>query len=225
MIIGISGKAGSGKDTCADFLVNDCGFVKVALADPFKRMCRDVFDFSEQQLWGPSEFRNEPDKRYLRGVKKGIIPQKVYLTPRFALQTLGSEWGRNCYKNVWVDYAIRTAKAIEKAYENREPVYYDQVLGLCQDSDPENWAGECTHKGVAIPDVRVKNEIEAIKKADGLVIRVVRSGAGLQGDAANHKSETEMNSIPDSLFDEVIINDGSLDELRSKILKLVNVYR
>ena len=31
--------------------------------------------------------------------------------PRFALQTLGTEWGR-CYENTWVDYGIRMAQKI-----------------------------------------------------------------------------------------------------------------
>lgn len=219
MIIGISGQAGSGKDTCADFLVEEYDFAKVALADPLKRICRDIFDFSEQQLWGASKFRNEPDMRYPRP------NEKEYLTPRYALQTLGTEWGRDCYNDTWVDYAIRTAKAIEGAYLNGDPVCYDQMLGLIQESDPENWSGPCEHKGVAIPDVRFLNEINAIKQADGLVFRIVRPGAGLQGAASAHRSEAEMKEIPDSLFDEVIINDGSLEDLRAKVLKLMTVYR
>jgi len=48
MIIGVAGNAGSGKDTVADHLVKHHGFVKVALADPLKRICREVFDFSEE---------------------------------------------------------------------------------------------------------------------------------------------------------------------------------
>lgn len=75
MIIGISGlvindegvavgTAGSGKDTLADLLRDNDKFVKIALADPLKRIARDVYDFTDEQLWGPSANRNEPDKRY-----------------------------------------------------------------------------------------------------------------------------------------------------------------
>lgn len=223
MIIGICGQAGSGKDTCADFLVEEFGYVKVALADPLKRMCWDVFGFTEQQLWGPSQYRNVPDERFPKPqFEDGPVE---YLTPRHALQTLGSEWGRNCYNDVWIDYAIRTAKSIEKAHKYQEPVYYDQKLGLCQESNPENYAGPCPHKGVVISDVRFRNEIDAIKKADGLVFRVIRSGTGLQGAASIHESEVKMKEIPDHLFDEVIINDGTLDELRVKVLNLMTAYR
>ena len=115
MIIGLLGVAGSGKDTVADIFVRDHNFVKVAFADPLKRICKDVFAFTDEQLWGPSEKRNAPDERYLRRKIENEFLDHIgdeYLTPRFALQQLGSEWGRNCYPNVWVDYALRVAKTL-----------------------------------------------------------------------------------------------------------------
>lgn len=63
-IVGITGQAGSGKDTVADRLVKEHGFQKVALADPIKRFGYHVFGFSEEQLWGPSDKRNEMDPRF-----------------------------------------------------------------------------------------------------------------------------------------------------------------
>lgn len=57
-LIIICGQAGSGKDTVASFLVKDHGATAVALADPMKRLAQQVFAFSEEQLWGPSELRN-----------------------------------------------------------------------------------------------------------------------------------------------------------------------
>src|SRR6266404_2066963 len=124
MLVGLSGLAGSGKDTAADHLVAKHNFVKVSLADPLKRMCRDAFDFTDDQLWGPSEKRNAPDERYRRkptqhmlhgrdfntttdkcytcGAEKpwppGLGGEECfhYLTPRYALQKLGTEWGRDC---------------------------------------------------------------------------------------------------------------------------------
>jgi hypothetical protein len=107
-LIGISGLAGAGKDTAAEILVKEFGFVRVALADPIKRICKEVFEFTDEQLWGSSERRNAVDERYLRG---WLCARSVsaFLTPRYALQTLGTEWGRDCYPDVWIDIAIRTA--------------------------------------------------------------------------------------------------------------------
>src|SRR6202044_3217734 len=114
MIIGISGYAGTGKDTVADFLVRDFNFVRVALADPIKRIAKELFDFSDETLWGSSEKRNELDKRYvqwtafvphmlseeiLKEFPDGKVPQ--YLTARRVCQFLGTEVGRELYPNVW----------------------------------------------------------------------------------------------------------------------------
>jgi hypothetical protein len=63
-IIGVSGQAGSGKDTVANYLCEEYGFTKIALADPIKRFGYHVFHFSVDQLWGPSHCRNAVDERY-----------------------------------------------------------------------------------------------------------------------------------------------------------------
>ena len=62
-LILLFGQAGSGKDTVADFMVQDHGAVTLALADPMKRLARHVFGFNQEQLWGPSSCRNAPDPR------------------------------------------------------------------------------------------------------------------------------------------------------------------
>jgi hypothetical protein len=229
MIIGISGLSNSGKDTCADFLVRKHGFVKVSFADPMKRICRDVYGFSFDQMWGRSSARNAPDERLPRehgpyrdgscaccGLKTSgyTLPEAIargkqnpcYLTPRFALQQLGSEWGRVCYSSTWVDYAIGVAKKldVEGGYS------YTNVSGLSHDWRPgdENWKAS-----VVIPDVRFENEVDAIKTAGGKLIRITRPNAGLSGSAGQHRSETEQTSIPDSEFDGVIVNGGTLTGL------------
>lgn len=221
MLIGISGQAGSGKDTCADFLVKEYDFAKVAFADPLKRICKDVFDFSDIQLWGASEFRNTEDTRYPRSIDSQT---NGYLTPRYALQTLGSEWGRDCYGDIWVDYALRIAKTINEAYTKEEPIYYDAILGLVETYDNPS-SEPCHHQGVVISDVRFLNEINKIKKNGGILIRVVRPSAGLKGTAGMHRSEQEMNDIPDSEFDHIIINNSGLDDLKTEILKIADSYR
>jgi len=63
-IMGVSGQAGSGKDTVGDYLVEKYDFTKIALADPIKHLGYHVFGFTEDQLWGPSDRRNGVDERY-----------------------------------------------------------------------------------------------------------------------------------------------------------------
>lgn len=232
MIIGLCGKAGSGKDTVADFLVRDHGFVKVALADPLKRIARDVFDFSDKQLWGPSEMRNAPDIRYPRAWRDveesrspagGVLPAgKIateFLTPRHALQQLGTEWGRHCYPNVWVDYALRIAKALHSNDPIIRPTYSAQ-RGLdyadCNTAGRKPGNGGSVH-GVVISDVRFRNEVDAIRVVGGVVWKIVRPGQGLEGKAGQHVSETEQNSIPDEMFQCIFENTSTLEALAAHV--------
>jgi len=64
MIIGISGYSGTGKDEVSGYIEKEFGAVKIGFADEAKRHMATLYDFSEEQLFGPSHFRNSGDKRY-----------------------------------------------------------------------------------------------------------------------------------------------------------------
>lgn len=229
MILGISGVAGSGKDTFAKFL-GPHGACNVALADPLKKIARDIYDFTDEQLWGPSAERNKPDKRYprehswdgltcaccgaSRSTSVGEELPPCFLTPRYALQLLGTQWGRECYPDTWAVKCVRTAKELLGSALAR----YDAKSGLYHLSgvpDAERV------KLVTISDVRFKNEMRVIREAGGKILRVRRPGAGLQGSSGLHASEAEQASIPDDEFDLVIENDGTLEALQEKASALV----
>lgn len=59
-IIGVSAESGHGKDVVASWLAARFNLAVVSFADPLKRLCQQVFGFSDEQLWGPSEMRNRP---------------------------------------------------------------------------------------------------------------------------------------------------------------------
>lgn len=63
-MICISGWAGTGKDECSGRLVKVHGAIHTGLADTGKRHGFDAYGFTEEQLWGPSAFRNAGDPRY-----------------------------------------------------------------------------------------------------------------------------------------------------------------
>ena len=65
-----------------------------------------------------------------------------------------------------------------------------------------------------ITDTRYPNEYYAVKKKDGIVIRVIRPSA-VSNTVNEHISETSLDNMP---FDYVIINDGSLEDLIEKTL-------
>jgi hypothetical protein len=60
----VSGFAGVGKDEFCKRLVTNHGAYHTGLIDPAKRHLAEVYDFSEDQLFGPSHFRNAGDIRY-----------------------------------------------------------------------------------------------------------------------------------------------------------------
>jgi hypothetical protein len=243
-IIGIAGRAGAGKDTAASTLVTEFGFIKVSLADPLKRICKEVFAFTDEQLWGPSECRNAPDPRFRRrpsgydakgrpidrcacpeGSFRGpedyrdhlpcpkMFAGPEFLTPRHALQSLGTEWGRSCYPDVWVDYVIKTARLVLEPHDDGDAngwyARYDARSGLCGREFPSNRA-----RGVVIPDVRFPNEVAAIRAAGGKIWLIERPCVGLEGEAGAHISE---HAIDEFDPDGRIVNYGRLEDLAAII--------
>lgn len=64
-LIVLSGEAGSGKDSFAKILVEQHGWRTFSLAAPMKRFAKDLFGFTDEQLYGKSSSRNEPDPRWV----------------------------------------------------------------------------------------------------------------------------------------------------------------
>ncbi|MGW8743521.1 deoxynucleotide monophosphate kinase family protein [Streptomyces sp. NPDC055794] len=68
-----------------------------------------------------------------------------------------------------------------------------------------------------ITDVRFPNEAEAIRERGGMVIAIQRPGQELIADA-KHVSE---NALAGYLFDDVILNDGSVAQLHDRVVQLL----
>ncbi|MFJ3974858.1 hypothetical protein [Streptomyces sp. NPDC090021] len=68
-----------------------------------------------------------------------------------------------------------------------------------------------------VSDVRFPNEADAIRERGGLVVRIERPGQR-PITAAGHSSE---NALGGYLYDDVILNDGSLHQLRDRVMQLI----
>lgn len=215
-IVAIMGLARSGKDTAADYLVRHHGLVRVALADPMKRFCAQVFDFTHDQLHG--NLRDAPDHRYPRLTwREGSTPETEvgvteYLTPRFALQTLGTEWGRACYENVWIDYGLRVAHTVLEGHD------YDPYRGIVLRTKPPVLFPV---RGVVFSDLRFQNEFDAFKKAGALMVRIHRPGTEPVVGLPGHASERDQHVVPDTAFDVVLRNTSTLAHLYWQIAEHV----
>lgn len=78
-----------------------------------------------------------------------------------------------------------------------------------------------TNNNALISDARFKNEIEAIRQNGFFIIRIVRPTNQYHLDDV---SEKDLDDVPNEAFDFVIVNDGSLEDLRNKaaeILKMI----
>jgi len=130
-LIAFAGKAGSGKSTLSKYLVDSHGFTLVKFADVIKDMLR-VLGLTDYEIEGAG--KEKPC--YVLGGK----------TPRYAMQTLGTEWGRNTlYNTIWVD------------------AWYRRVNGILQSGGK-----------VVCDDARFGNEVEAVWRLKGLIFEVIR---------------------------------------------------
>jgi hypothetical protein len=113
-----------------------------------------------------------------------------------------------------VDYALRVHERLQAG-----DCYYDAKSGLRSTSSVGQTAA-VPKKNVAISDVRFQNEITAIRRAGGKLIRLLR-GTGLEGAAGKHRSETEILEIPDSEFDAIVDNNGmTLPQFEERVRQL-----
>lgn len=97
-VVAFTGLAGSGKSTAAQYLVDRYGYTRVRFAGPLKDMMRAI-GLSEDQIDG--DLKEKPCA-WLQG-----------RTPRHAMQTLGTEWGRECLgKDFWIELFVRSANII-----------------------------------------------------------------------------------------------------------------
>lgn len=184
------GQARSGKDTLANHLVKKYGFVRIAMADELKRILMQLYDMSEEQLWGDDQ-KEIPDLRY-------PIPSKGHMTPRMGAQVLGTEVVRNLYPDTWVRLARKYANAVLEGTH-----YYEKTQGII----PNRRFGRFFTKkptGVVIPDVRFMNEIKGVHEEGGTVIRLKRAMATGDVGIRGHRSEEEQKQIPDSDVDFVL---------------------
>lgn len=153
-------------------------------------------------------FKNMEEFESVRLLKGGHCVL-IKLTPRLLLQLLGTNCGRKIiHPNIWVNALFSDYKIIGlNPYDN-------QVPGI--DYYYPNWI---------ITDVRFQNEVEAIKKRGGIVIRVDRpckecGGMGYHKMDCNvgrceHESEYALDSYEG--FDYLIENDGTINELLEKV--------
>ena len=99
MIIGIFGKKGHGKDTIADYLVDNHNFYKLTYAEPIKKICKEIFLLSDEQLINHT-LKEEIDPRWNK-------------SPRHIMQLIGTDLFRKTFsEDIWVNILGEKAKKL-----------------------------------------------------------------------------------------------------------------
>lgn len=89
LIIGLHGKAGSGKDAIANAIcLANSNYERFAFADPIRQACNVMFGWSTDKL-KDFEFKESVDPVF-------------NVTPREVMQLLGTEFGRSINPDLWV---------------------------------------------------------------------------------------------------------------------------
>lgn len=142
MIVGLTGPAGVGKSAVAAELVAH-GWRRIRFAGPLKAMLGVL-------LAAQGMPETEIARRLEGDLKEAPEPLLAGATPRWAMQSLGTEWGRSCLgAGLWVAAWERAAAA---ARAQGVPVVAD--------------------------DLRFPNEADAVGRLSGWVVELRRPGFG-----------------------------------------------
>lgn len=157
-VVAFTGKRFSGKSTASEVLLQE-GFVDVKFADPLKNMLRAFY-----KTCGVSD---EDIERRLEGDLKEVPCEWLKgKTPRYAMQTLGTEWRNMIDTNLWSDILVRRIKS-----------------------------GDVGDK-IVVSDYRFPHEGEALREVSAKICRISRKSADDNADsAAKHASETLLDGL------------------------------
>lgn len=161
-----------------------------AFADPLKEFCINVLGLTYEQCYGTTE-----DKNSLTNLKWENMPGVI---------TQGVLENHNIKNGPLLDWVRVHERGLMTAREVLQYFGTDIVRKMYHNA----WADACIRQIQAeesnfaiITDCRFVNEVEAVKKAGGRVIRLLRK---ISDD--DHKSETELDSYTE--YDYVIDNNN-----------------
>lgn len=213
MILGVAGKARSGKDTVAKYLKEKYKFNQHAFADNLRGLAYEInpliqSDYNEVvsigsnvNLWTIK--RAEKSERTVGYIRlrdllndAGYEKAKEFKEVRKFYQDLGMSLRSSFGENFWID---QLWKEMEQKYG-----MYSKDLNV-----------EAFMSNIIISDVRFENEAVAVRNAGGYVIKINRG----DGDGDEHISEKD---LPPHLINFTVPNIAGTDLLYENIEDILN---
>jgi len=191
MLIGVVGLIGSGKGTVSDRLEQKHNFRKDSFAKSLKDAVSSMFNWDREMLEGKTD-----ESRAWRE-KPDVFWSKRFgkdVTPRWVLQYFGTEVMRQgMHDSIWIDSCMAR---------------YDG-------------------KPTVIADTRFENEIKIIREMGGSILLVKRGQDPdwftdyVEGNVVPKNVHSSEYAWAKSEYDHLITNDGTLEDLHSKIDDLI----
>lgn len=196
LFIGLSGRPGSGKDTCADVLqLHHPNFYRYSFADPAYQEICNAFNV-DARLFTDTAAKDHPvpalaihrcnNQLFIDEMRKTPLDLHAPRSPRFMLSLWYGDFRCNQNKNYWVELAV---VAIDEAMRKG-------------------------FKKFVITDIYFANEANLIKKMGGKLWLISRAEAEYRAGAQN--LPVTLNS---HWFDDVIENNGSYTSFANNVLK------
>lgn len=222
MLIGLSGPAGCGKDTVADYLVKQYGFVKFSFSDLLYKEVSDAFNVPVEEL----QDRRNKDRphpqltarncksdwfhTHMRGEAGGLLPDwaadsavdEYKFSPRWVLQHWGTEFRRHQDPEYWL-----------KASD----MWIDALASACRENDEPM-------PSLVNTSVRFPNEAEFIRSRGGEVWHLRRFADRAAHEASgvasglDHVAEQGLEVLDG---DKELFNSGTVEQLGTAVSLLL----
>lgn len=241
-IIGLHGKARSGKDEVCKILCKTYGFEKISYAESLKNLSIKYFGLNKKQISGP---KTKEIRTILQGIGLSVREQITNVYKYFNNRTNEVINEGHNYP-VWVEllaihffgikesditrktkYIINVCSGIQNMWIN-EIAYFYEMTKL---NDNDIWVNillsKLNHKDknivYVLSDVRFLNEYNTIKNLNGKVVLINRIDKPKIEAGENHLSEVELDNIKD--WDFEIVNEHKTDWEQKLVLSSANMVR
>lgn len=230
MLYTIVGKKRSGKDTVSSFIADETNAIMYALAEPIKKALYQGLYFNVRKKYGGSAFTFEDVNGETDYDRESVIdiPDRIaYMVMKDSLSYLKNiHISFTKYENT---YALALVSYFDKK-ENLDKPWsirrFMQTLGtdVCVNVDTMIWMRIAIDKYLSasiigrdfiVTDCRQDHEINTLRKLNSKIVHVCRPDL-VFSKIDGHITE---KGLPVLGKDIVIINDGTLSDLKYKVFK------